>query len=92
MARDWIALTLISLGGAAAWVGLLPWMERHPLVMPPDLYDRLTGYGASKKPFAGLMDFTPVALGLVIVTVCCLIYGRWMEWSTSRPIGSRKRT
>ena len=80
--RDWIVLTAISLLGIAvlAW---LPLSARVPFVVPPALYDRMNPV---KKPFAGLMNLTPVAVGIAVVTVCALLYGAWMSWSLSRPI------
>jgi len=84
--RDWIALISITLVGVLAWVWLLPWTERVPFVIPPEVYDRFP----PRTPFAGQMNFTPVAVGIVLVTACCLLYGSWMSWSTSRPIRPRR--
>jgi hypothetical protein len=81
--RDWIALLVISLLGVAALVWVLPWTARHPFVVPPDLYDRMNPV---KKPFAGLMNLTPVIAGVVVVTACLLLYAAWMSWSVSQPV------
>jgi hypothetical protein len=82
-ARDWIALLVISALGVGALVWLLPLSARVPFIMPPEMYNN---FDPIKKPFAGLMNFTPIIAGLVVVTVCLLLYGGWMSWSTSHPV------
>jgi hypothetical protein len=86
--RDWIALLVISALGIAALVGLMPLSTRAPFVMPPDMYDRFIPI---KKPFAGIMNFTPVIVGIADVTICLLLYGAWMTWSMSHPVMRQAR-
>jgi hypothetical protein len=85
--RDWLALFLITALGITALAWLLPLSALHPFVVPPDMYDRFT---PDKKPFAGYVNFTPVVVGMVVVTVCVLLYGAWMSWSQSRPVNERR--
>jgi hypothetical protein len=81
--RDWIALLVISALGIGALVWLMPLSARVPFVMPPAMYNN---FDPIKKPFSGLMNFTPIVVGLVLVTLCLLLYGGWMSWSTSHPV------
>lgn len=81
--RDWLALLLITALGIAALVGLLPLAARYPFIVAPAVYDRFTPI---KKPFTGMMNFTSVVVGLVVVTLCVLLYCGWRSWELSRPI------
>ena len=80
--KDWIVLASISLLGIAA-LAWLPLSAHVPFVVPPALYDHMNPV---KKPFAGLMNLTPVVAGVTVVTACALLYATWMSWSLSRPI------
>jgi hypothetical protein len=77
--EDWIGVILILLGGLAALVGLLSWSTRVPFLVPPYLYDQMTGHGASRKPFAELMNLVPILAGIAVVTVCAALYFWWMS-------------
>ena len=81
--RDGIALTVISALGIAALVWLLPLSAHWPFLMPPAMYDKFVPI---KKPFAGLMDMTPVSVGIAVVTLWAVAFGCWMSWSTSRTV------
>src|SRR5207245_11421840 len=81
--RDWIALFVISALGMAALAALLPLSARMPFITPPEISN---AFDPNKKPFAGLMNLTAVAVAIADVTVCCLLYGAWMSWSTSHPV------
>ena len=85
-ARDWIALFVISALGIAALAALLPLSARMPFITPPETYN---AFHPIKKPFASLMNFTAVAVGIADVTVCLMLYGAWMSWSLSHPASKR---
>ena len=88
-ARDWVALFVITVLGIAALAVLLPLSLRMPFLMPLEMYERLMPY----QKYANVTDFTPVAVGVADVTVCCFLYGGWMSWSNSHPVmrAARKR-
>ena len=81
-ARDWAVLLVIVMLGAAAFVGIIPWAVRHPFVMPPDVYRA----SPARRPYAEIMNFTPVFAGVAIVAACAALYAAWIGWSSSRPV------
>jgi hypothetical protein len=73
-ARHWVSLVVISMLGIGAMVWLMPLSARVPVMVTAEVYDRFTGHGASAKPYSYLAYVTPVMVGIVIVTVCALLY------------------
>lgn len=83
--RPGLALLIVLALGAGALAGLMPLSAQLPTIFPPAIYGRFVPQHAYRA--SGIVLFAPVALGIVLVTLCAALY----FWLTALPRTLRYR-